>query len=194
MGRSKINPANKEKGKHSSPETAGEKNMPKSYLNKNEGTMPEGEMANIYQVWNAGLHMRSIREDYKGQWDEDSLATYIDGYFQFCAKKDMKPSKVGLQLWLGVSKSQYWEWETKPEKHTFKTNLVLMANQVMEMQYVSRVEKYPAGNIFLLKSGYGYKDNPEVIVRHEGNSVESKDELESSLKKLGLVSGEDEEE
>lgn len=166
------------KGIHTSPSNAGVKNLPKTYVDKNKDEL--GTMEKILPVYKHGMERA---KDYKGLWDEESLLTEIDNYFTYCAEVDLKPAKVGLGLWLGISKSQYWEWETKPEKYEYKSNLIKMANDAIESSYMARLERYPTGNIFLLKSVHGHSETTNINVNSTGTNAE---EIAEAISKLGL--------
>ena len=148
----------KSKGVHTSPENAGIQNMPMDYEDKNDE--PE-EMQEIVEIWDKSF---KNRQDYAGKWTEEELATEIRNYFQYCVDRKVKLCKAGLRLWLGISKSQYNAWENFPEKYTFKSDLIEWANSVMEYSYVKKVEKYPTGNIFLLKTCHDFNETTNISV------------------------------
>ena len=167
----------KKPGEHSCPQTSGKQNLPESYINRLKGR-GGGKMHDLKQIREHGFYNR---QDYAGKWDADSLKREIDEYFNFCADKDIKPSKAGLRLWLGLSKSQYWEWE---KNHTdFKSNLINEANDLMEIQYIEKGEKYPTFNMFLLKSSHNHSDKQEVEITSKDVS---KDEIADTISKMGL--------
>lgn len=168
----------KEKGKHSSPETSGVQNLPQSYIDRVTGTGGES-MKDILEIYNKGT---SNSKEYKGLWDEESLERELKDYFTFCAEKQIKPAKAGVRLWLGLSKSRYWEWEN--EANTYKANLLQQANEFMELQYIGNIEKYPTGNIFLLKSSHGHQDKQEIEVTNNHNA--STDDITELVSKMGL--------
>lgn len=120
---------------------------------------------------------------YKGNWSTEQLSKSICDYFEYCAEHELKTAKVGLQLWLGISRDQYHDWGTKPEKHGDKTDLITTANAVIEMSYVDRAEKYPTANLFLLKSGHGYKETVDVNVNSQNAS---KEDIGNAIANLGL--------
>ena len=164
-------------GEHSCPQTSGIQNLPEKYINRVTGT-GGGLMENLNKIREHGF---INREDYCGKWTEDTLNEEIGKYFNFCADKDVKPAKAGLRLWLGVSKSQYWEWEKNFTD--FKANLINEANDLMELEYISRVEKYPTGNMFLLKSSHNHSDKQEVEITSKDVS---QDEIGNIVSKMGL--------
>lgn len=177
-GMSKIVKRKKQPGKHSSPETSGVQNLPKSYIDRVTGT-GGGLMKDIMEIYKRG---QTNTQEYKGLWDEESLSAEIEEYFEFCAERDVKPAKAGLRLWLGVSKSRYWEWEN--EKGTYKANLLSQASEFMEIQYIGRLESHPTGNIFLLKSSHGHSDRQDINIT-SGSNVNS-EEIGDVVSKLGL--------
>ena len=171
----------KEAGKHSSPLTAGKQNLSKKNIEMNKDKREPNQMGEILGVFE---HGRYILGEYGGLWTEESLEDEIYQYFTYCTEVNLKPAKVGLRLWLGLSKSQYWEWETKPEKYTWKSNQINQANDFMELQYIGRLELYPTGNQFLLKAQHNYIDKQTVEVNTH-NEI-SKDEISDVVNKLGL--------
>ena len=169
----------KAKGIHTSPEQAGEQNLPDNYAETHNDKTGQGK--NYLGIWNKSFENR---QNYGGKWTEETLTEQINAYFQYCFENEVKVSKVGLSLWLGISKSQFWEWETKPEKYGFKSNLARQATAIIEDTYVGRVESYPTGNIFLLKAMHGYAETQKVEVT--GNKGTNPDEVNDIISKLGL--------
>jgi len=171
--------ARKNKGIHTSPEKAGEKNFPEGYAEKNQD--PTETTSNIMPIWFQGM---KNREDYKGLWTEDSLQEEINKYFDYCFTKNVKPSKAGLGIWLGTSKQTIWEWETKPDKYGFKSELIRCAGELIEMSYIDRGEKYPTFNMFLLRSTHGHVEKNKVEV--STTNATTADEVKDAISKLGL--------
>lgn len=180
MPNSNIIKSKKVRGKHSSPSTSGKQNLPSNFIEKKKGS-GGGKVKDIIGIYNRGT---KNMETYKGLWEDDILLAEITDYFEYCAEYDVKPAKVGLQLWLGISKSQYWEWENNPIKYGAKSNLIEQANCFMEIQYIGNIEKFPTGNIFLLKSSHKHQDKQDIQIT-SGNDV-SKDEISDVVSKLGL--------
>lgn len=175
----KIVKRKKQPGKHSSPETSGVQNLPESYIKRVEGT-GGGIMKDLVELRNRGMENR---QDYKGKWTDEDLQREVGEFFEFCGERDIKPAKAGLILWLGISRSQFHEWETNTSSHPLKSDILQDASHLMQMQYIGKVESHPTGNIFLLKAGHGYSDKQEIQVT--GSSVDS-DSIAESIKKLGL--------
>ena len=176
----KAKPKPRKTRKHTHPENAGAQNLSEDYIEKQKDA--EGTMESLYPIWKHGF---KNREDYKGHWTEDALVTEVDAFFRFCFERSMKPSKATLCLWLDISKSQYHDWETKPEKYTFKSDLLKKASLLMEGAYIGRIEKYPTGNIFLLKTSHNHVETSKVEVDTKSSAV-SKDEINETLEKMGL--------
>lgn len=164
-------------GEHSSPQTSGIQNLPKKYIERVQGK-GGGKMKDLKQIREHGFYNR---QDYAGKWDAESLKREIDEYFNFCADRDVKPSKAGLRLWLGLSKSQYWEWETN--NTDFKSNLINEANDLMEIEYIEKGEKYPTFNMFLLKSSHNHSDKQEVEITSKDINA---NEIADTISKMGL--------
>lgn len=178
------NMTKKKDGLHTSPKTAGVQNMSESYISKNKDKhADDGLMANIYDVYKQGTW---ARKEYKGLWEDDLLESSIMEYFKFCTERELKPAKAGLRLWLGISKSQYWEWETKPDKYGYKSNLLAQASDFMELQYIGRIESYPTGNIFLLKTSHQHIETSKMDVTTNGQALQSTEEVKDLVSKLGL--------
>lgn len=167
--------------RHSCPENAGEQNLPEGYAEKRKDN--DKIMKGLYPIWQRSF---KNREDYKGLWDEESLAREVDAFFRYCFENDVKPAKAGLQLWLDLSESQYYDWRKDIEKYGFKSEILRKADQLIEMQYIGRIEKYPTGNIFLLKSSHGHV--PRTAVDINDTSKVKKEDVEDMVDKLGLDS------
>lgn len=171
----------KAKDVHTSPKNAGEQNMPSNYSEKHQDDMRT--MEKVLPTFQRGLENR---ENYKGLWTDDDMIDQINQYFSYCSESKLKPCKSGLQLWLGVSRSQYWEWETdKSKKYGRKSNILEMANQAMESSYIERGEKYPTMNMFLLKANHGFIEQNKMDITSNGNTVSATD-VSELVEKLGL--------
>ena len=179
MNRVQEGKEKKKPGKHSKPKTSGVQNLPKEYMERVEGT-GGGIMEDLIGIYEKGF---ANRRDYAGKWDEDSLESEVHDFFKYCAQFDVKPAKSGLRLWLGLSRSQYHEWETNTSSHPLKSDILDSAHSLMEMQYITKGESHPTMNMFLLKSGHGHSDKQEVQIT--GTQVDS-DSIAESISKLGL--------
>lgn len=168
----------KSKDVHGKPESAGEQNLPAGYKDKAKDEMQT--MAKIMPVYNIGTQNR---QNYNGQYDEESLAREIGKYFQYCTDNDVKPAKVGLSLWLGISKQTFYEWEGKPEKYGFKSDLTKQASEAIEFSYMNRLESFPTGNIFLLKALHGVVETNKVEIN---TTITNTEEICDAISKLGL--------
>lgn len=145
--------------------------------------MPKDEnntVAKYLPVYTKGTENK---KRYAGTWTAEDLAREIYEYFNYCSEHELKTAKVGLQLWLGISRDQYHDWGTKPEKYGEKSDLIKDANKLIEMSYVDRAEKYPTANLFLLKAGHGYKETVDVNVTSQNAS---KEDIGTAIANLGL--------
>lgn len=161
-------------------EKSGVHNLPKDFEDKYKDTENDGLLENIIPIMHKGMEQRKRTTN----WTADELEATINEFFDYCTEHDIKPCKAGLRLWLGVSKSQYHAWHSEPSKYGAISDLITMANDAMELQYVNRSEKYPTGNIFLLKTCHGYVETSKVDVTTNGNSTP--DEVKDAIAKLGL--------
>lgn len=172
----------KKKGKQTDPARAGAHNLTPEYIKKQQLSDAEKEdnvLARCLPLLDKAFERRK-----KGtNWKPEEMEREIGKFFQYCADNNLKPNKAGLQLWLGCVKSQYWEWQKFPEKYGEISNLINLANQIMEMEYINKVEKYPTGNIFLLKAGHNYVEKSEVEVK---TNITKPEEIDEVVKKLGL--------
>lgn len=164
----------KPKGIHTSPDNAGVKNM------KNAPTSGgEGYNDAIYSIMTHG-----VSEGYTGQWTDEELMKSVDGFFGHCKKMDIKPTQPLLRLWLNISRSQLYDWRTKPEKYGGKSDIITMAFDYMEAYLQCNIDKYPTGSIFLLKSSHGHRDKQDIEIT-SGTDI-SKSEIDDVVGKLGL--------
>ncbi len=170
----------KSKDVHTSPKTAGQQNLPKDYHLKHEDS--EQSMKGIMPIYKQGM---KNRQDYKGKWTEELLEKEIQAYFDYCLAHDVKLAKVGISLWLGISKSQMYEWAREPGKYTFKSHLINQAFDIVELSYIGRSEKYPTANIFLLKSSHGHIETSKVDIQSTNNAVGA-DDIQDVISKMGL--------
>lgn len=199
MARKKTTRPKKQPGKHSSPATAGEQNLPKGFDEKHKDAILDDSLDNLLEVYKHGIKRRNewmkkigVQKgenlyDYEGQWDEESLTEEIMRYFNYCARKGLKPYKGGLCLWLAMSESTYYEWRNKPEKYSYKSMLIRHAEQIMEGQYVSRAEKYPTANLFLLRTKFGYTEASKIDITTNNKDINNADDVKEALKRLGMA-------
>ena len=164
--------------RHSGPERAGIQNMPPDYHKNARRRDVNSIVSKTIEIYEHGF---KNRENYKGQWDEESLAHEVYEFFKYCAEYDVKPAKAGLQLWLDLSRSQYHAWETA--ENGFKSDILGKASYMMELSYIGNIESYPTGNIFLLKSGHGHSDKREIEITGDGVDEAS---VQDKIKKMGL--------
>ena len=149
----------KSKDKHTKPSLAGEQNMSEKYLSKNKAKEDNrvGDLIPLLDI--------SIERIKRGSaWTFEELAVEGRKYFEYCEERQLKPNKVGLQMWLGVSKQQYFDWLSNRDRYGEISDLITQLDRGVENQYIERLESYPTGNMFLLKSLHGYKDTQEINI------------------------------
>ena len=167
----------KKKGVHTSPENAGAKNLVGVDLPKDEG----GLMNKIMPIYKQGEINRGI---YGGQWTDEEFAKCVGEFFDYCYNIEFKPTVPGLQLWLGVSKAQFYDWRTKPEKYGVKSEIINTAMQTMELYLQGNIDSYPTGSIFLLKSTHGHTDSKQIEVK--ASTGVTQNEVNEAIERLGL--------
>jgi len=170
----------KNKNIHTKPENAGAQNLVGKNLPKDE----DGIMKKIHPVW---IRSQDKTKIYAGHWTEQDLTNAVAEFFTYCNDVDLKPTKPGLQLWLGISRSMYCDWINYPDKYGYKSNILKLAEQTMEFYLQSNIDKYPTGSIFLLKTSHGHVEQNRLDITSNGMAMTPKaDEIEQSIKMLGL--------
>lgn len=170
----------KSKNVQTQPHLAGEKNMTKAIVEKAKDKVEDDLMASLIPVYDQAIKQRARGTN----WTEDELKREIRNYFTYCAEKYLKPSKSSLRIWLGCSRSQYHAWQSETAKYGAISDLINLANDIMETQYINRGEKYPTMNVFLLKSSHEHQDKQEVEISNK--SEVDKGNIEDVISKLNL--------
>lgn len=165
----------KKKNVQTSPELAGRQNMP----DKLKGNDDSGYSTASSQLWRRSMKVKGTN------WTEEEMELSIAEYFDWCAEVSSKPNKAGLSLWLGCSKSTLWDWENKPSRSGAISNLIKRASNIIEDSYVGRIEKYPTGNVFLLKTSHGHVERSKVDIATTDAGTTA-NEVADAIAKLGL--------
>lgn len=168
------------KGVHTSPETAGAHNVPEKLLKKDQDSSASLGNA-LYKKGNEN------KKKYKGQWTPETLSAEIQAMFDWCEENDYKPSLPMLKCWLNLARETFNEWRKNRARYGEKSDILNQAIDAIEIMVVDRLEKYPTGNQFLLKSKFGYRDTKTVDITSNGHSIGSTpEEVDAMLKRLGL--------
>lgn len=170
----------KKKGVHTSYDTAGIQNMTKEVTDK-MGKDEAGLMPHIMDIMKHGQS-----SGYKGGWTDEQFVESVNEFFAFCSERNFKPSQPALRVWLHVDKSTIHEWKNNPAKYGVKSDVIKMAFDLMEIYLIGNIDKYPTGNIFLLKTSHGHVETSKVDVTTNGGSVTTSDEVKDAIAKLGL--------
>lgn len=175
----------KNKGVHTSPQTAGRQNMDWNVINRMKSLRKdENNMGSkVIDIMKLG---ELNYQKYKGKWTEETLRDSIADFFDFCAESEIRPSQPLLILWLGLSKSQFSEWKRNGSKFQYKTELIEKALLVIEAHLQMDIYKYPTGAIFLLKTSHGHVETSKLDVTSNGESVSSADDVRDAVSKLNL--------
>ena len=173
----------KRRSNQTRPENAGAHNIPEAFKNKNKvKTKAEGIRVN-----GAKELLKRSNEVRGMNWTAEELNVCAQGYLEMCAEYGMKPCKAGIRLYLGCSSTQYNDWErNKDGKYGAISDSVKGINDAIEMGYVSNVEKYPTGNIFLLKTSHGHVETSKMDITSDGKAMTSATEVKDMVGKLGL--------
>lgn len=162
------------------PHLAGDKNMTAKVVEKAKDIVEDDLMASLIPVMDEG-----IRQVKRGtNWTGEELLFSVREYFIYCGNHSLKPSKSSIRIWLGCSRSQYHAWQSEPQKYGAVSDVIRLANDMMETQYINRGESHPTMNVFLLKSGHGHSDKTEIQVS-SGSDVSTED-ISEAISKLGL--------
>lgn len=126
----------------------------------------------------------SPTQNRRGNWEPDDMRQELANYFTYFAENGLKPSKSSIRLWLNVSPTRYREWENNPNKYGEIHEIISLANDVLETQYVNRGEKHPTMNTFLLKASHGFRDTQNIEVSAT-NKVD-KGDIDNMIERLKL--------
>ena len=171
----------KSKNIQTKPSMAGKRNITKEFADAHKEDEDVG-LDGLAELSKVAFTSRKRQPN----WNEDELSKAVIDYFEFCAKKNMKPSKVGIQLFIGVGKSQYYDWANK-EKYGAISEIISIANGLIEQQYIGRAEKFPTANIFLLKSSHQHVETSRLDINDSRSGIgTTKEELSDAISKLGL--------
>jgi hypothetical protein len=155
--------------------------MPKDLEDTNSNTQGMDAFAELF------ILSGQMRQARKGtMWTEDELRREIENYFLWCARKDVKQANVGLSLWLSCGKGTLYTWASDPVKYGAISVLTSQALEAIEHQYINRVEKYPTGNIFLLKTSHGHVETSKVDITSNGKEITNQENVEDLVSRLGL--------
>lgn len=117
-------------------------------------------------------------------WTPEELRESLGEYFDYFAINGLKPSKSSIRLWLNVSNDRFNKWIAEPEKYGEIHDVIMMAMDVLETQYINRGEKHPTMNRFLLESSHGHRVSQNVEVTAV-NRVSTRD-IDDAISKLNL--------
>jgi hypothetical protein len=167
-----------------SPELAGKRNMTEAFEGKYKDDPKNNEsMRSIVDIFALGMD----RGKRVTNWSPEELGQAVHDYFQYSVEKELKVCKAGLRLWLGISHSQFCAWQSDNVKYGRISDIIRTANDVIEMSYIQRSEKFPQANLFLLRSCFGYIEPSKIEVASSNNNARADvDEINDLVNKLGL--------
>lgn len=183
----------KRKSNQTRPSEAGRKNMTKEFEKKHKD-VEEGDgigTEHLSEMFDIGVKARNQHPRGMNWTPEEFKATVAD-YFDYCHEKSLKPCKSGLRIFLGCSTSTYHAWYTQPEKYGAISEILQTANDMMETQYISRLEKYPTGNTFLLQTSHKHVKADKLDITTNGQNLNDNQAVLDAISKLGLDKSQDE--
>ena len=162
--------------------SSGSKNLSPEILEEHKDEEAGALLAMIAPIFKRSIG--SPTQNRQPNWKPDDLRMEIGNYFDYFATNGLKPSKSSLRLWLNMSQERYSSIERQPNKYGELSEIISLANDVFETQYINRGERHPTMNTFLLKSSHGHNDTQKIEVTAV-NRVERND-IEDAVKKLKL--------
>ena len=175
----------KAEGKQTSPENAGAQNMtPEALKNKKTEGWSEGQK---FDEFRKRAFSNLIAGGNKSKWSDEALALSVDEFFRYCVDMELKPTPPLLQLWLAISRDQLHQWKTNSRQYGRKSDIIKMAYNLMEAILQQRIEKYPTGNIFLLKTTHGHVETSKLDVTSDGQALQDPNEVKQLVDRLNLL-------
>ena len=113
--------------------------------------------------------------------DPEAVMRRGEEYFALCAKYDSKPLISGLCASLGTNREEVMRWGKG--SHTALNDKLTPASELALKSLLEKMEVFweyamandgyrnPVSGIFLGKNNFGYKDQSETVVRHDGGSA-----------------------
>lgn len=170
--------------KHTSPEMAGEQNM-KAIVIKTDDEKSELEKHNGKMMGKI-IRLRNLRKgENVSKWSEEQFRDSMDELLEWCNVNEIELSAPLMRVWFNVSQRMFDYWRTDP-KYGFFYEVINEAYSLMEIVTLSKIEKYPVGNIFKLKAVHKYSDVQKIDVTTNGKDFVSQDEVKDMVSKLGL--------
>lgn len=102
--------------------------------------------------------------------DVDAVRDRIFGYFELCARYDMKPSMAELALAMRMTRLQLYYFKNNNGQKRLKREVreaLRMAEAIIDAQmnaYMLNGKVNPVSGIFLMKNCFGYKDKTELEI------------------------------
>lgn len=124
----------------------------------------------------------SPTQNRRTNWKPEELREELSKYFIYFATHGLKPSKSSIRLWLNTSQQRYDDWANNPATYGEISEIIQMANDVLETQYINRGEKHPQMNMFLLKASHGLSDTQKVEVTTNRTEKSDIDRLIEQMK------------
>lgn len=167
------------KGIGTCPEKSGAHNITEEMIKKNQDESGSEVTRAMGELFSIAVQKRKKEI----RWTPELLSQEICDYFKFCDDRNIKPAIRLLCVYLGMTYNTVYEWRKNPAKYGDLSNLIEIATESIAGQYITRGEKYPTMNQFLLKSQHGYRDSTTIEIT--GGQINS-DNIAEAVAKLGL--------
>lgn len=153
-------------------------NLPNAQL---PDTSP-GEMGLRINFFNELRQLPPVRKN-----DTEMVQERVGWYFQFCEKRDLKPSVEGLALALGTTRQTLWNWEqdSASKAGQIVTRAKLLINALLTDFTLNGKISFPY-TIWLQKNYFGYDDSKKVELVSNQTTSEAIS-LEQQVEEAGLV-------
>lgn len=115
--------------------------------------------------------------------DTAEIQSRVNTYLEYCDEQGRVPTVKGLCVNLGIDSRMFKSWiENNPEHETSKYLSIvcdLLADNIENGALKGELNNVTS--IFLLKANHGYRENSEVVIKHEKSERLSMKELEEKI-------------
>lgn len=167
----------KKQGKHTCPENAGEQNFTPEYMETHKADELTRSILERTEI------LLANRQNYQSAWTPEALQEAVDNYFQKSRELGLEVAKVGLALYLGMTRQHLGAIANDPTKYGVKSSIVNSAFEQMEFTYFNKLDSRPVPSMFKLKTQNNYVENQklEIVADAKVSADEIKDKIAGLL-------------